>query len=252
VAPQLDILEERFTVCAQRVTLVFPAYNEVGCLRRAVEEATDFLMKTDQGFEIIIAEDGSTDGTAKEAQRITDSDPRVKYIHNDERLGRGRALTKAFRQSTGAILVYMDIDLSTDTRFLAPLINAVNEGYDIATGSRMLPESRVSRKLRRTIASHVYNGLVRLLLRSDIRDHQCGFKAFRRDGIFKVLEKVQARHWFWDTETLIIANRMGLRIKEIPIIWREGEGTKVNLFRDFVEMGYQTFKLWRRFLKEKT
>jgi len=250
VAPQLAILEERFMVHAQGVTLVLPAYNEVGGLRRAVEEAAYSLMKMDRGFEIIIAEDGSTDGTAEEARRIADSDPRVRCINSDKRLGRGRALTEAFRQSTGAILAYMDIDLSTETRFLEPLIDAVNEGYDIATGSRMIPESRVSRSLRRTIASHVYNGLVRLLLGSDIRDHQCGFKAFRRDGIFKVLERVQAGHWFWDTEVLVIANRMGLRIKEIPIVWREGEGTKVNLFRDLVEMGYQTFRLWWRLLKE--
>ena len=143
-------------------------------------------------------------------------------------------------------MVYMDVDLATELEFLEPLIEAIVEGYDMATGSRALPHSRVSRTMKRGKASLMYNRFVRLLLGSDIHDHQCGFKAFRRESLFKVLDKVRAKHWFWDTEVLVLASRLGLSIKEIPVVWREGEKTKVNLSRDLVEMGLQVLKLWWR------
>jgi len=228
------------------ITVVLPAHNEVRNLKMAVDETTDFLMGMDQDFEIIIAEDGSTDGTADMAKSIANSDPRVRCICHGRRLGRGMALTEAFKQSAGSILVYMDVDLSTDIRFLEPLIYAITEGNDIATGSRALPQSKVSRSLKRRMASLIYNNLVRLLLGSNISDHQCGFKAFSREGLFKILDRVCAEHWFWDTEILVLATRMGLSIKEVPVAWSEGEKTRVNLLRDFIEMGFQVLKLWWR------
>lgn len=228
------------------ITVVLPAHNEVRNLKMAVDETTDFLMGMDQDFEIIIAEDGSTDSTAEMAKSIANSDPRVRCICHGRRLGRGRALTEAFKQSAGSIMVYMDVDLSTDIRFLEPLIHAITEGNDIATGSRALPQSKVSRSLKRRMASLIYNNLVRLLLDSNIGDHQCGFKAFSREGLFKILDRVYAEHWFWDTEILVLATRMGLSVKEVPVAWSEGEKTKVNLLRDFIAMGFHALKLWWR------
>jgi len=226
--------------------VVLPAHNEVQSLKRAAEETMDFLKRMGRDFEVVIAEDGSTDGTAQLAENIAASDPRIKCICHGDRLGRGRALTEAFKRSEGSVLVYMDVDLATELRFLEPLIEAVVEGYDMATGSRALPQSRVSRSMKRGVASLMYNSFVRLMLGSDIHDHQCGFKAFRRGSLFKVLDKVRANHWFWDTEVLVLASRSGLSIKEIPVVWREGENTKVNLSSDLVEMGFQVLKLcWR-------
>lgn len=246
MAPQLDVLEVQRAAQTLGVTVVLPAHNEVRNLERAVEETVDFLEGISQGFEIIIAEDGSTDGTAELAESIAASDPSIRCIHRDQRLGRGKALTEAFKESEGSVLVYMDVDLSTEVRFLESLIQSITEGNDVATGSRMLPQSRVSRSLKRTIASLVYNNLVRLILGSNIKDHQCGFKAFSREGLFKVLDKVRAEHWFWDTEILVLAARTGLNVKEVPVVWREGEKTKVNLIRDLVKMGSQVLKLWWR------
>ena len=242
----MGFLDEQRSARVTKVTVVLPAHNEVRNLKRAVEKTTDFLTGIDQDFEIIIAEDGSTDGTAEMAESISDSNHRIRYTHHDRRLGRGRALTEAFKQSEGSVLVYMDVDLSTDIRFLEPLIKAIAEGNDIATGSRALLQSKVSRSLKRKMASLIYNNLVRLLLGSNISDHQCGFKAFSRESLFKLFDKVQAKHWFWDTEILVLAARMGLNIKEIPVAWREGEKTEVNILRDFIEMGFQVLKLWWR------
>lgn len=235
-----------------KVTVVLPAHNEAGNLKRAIKETEDFLFKICQDFEIIIAEDGSTDGTDDIAKGIANSNHRVRWMHHDERLGRGRALSDAFRESEGSILVYMDVDLSTDIRFLEPLIGAIIEGYDVATGSRAHPLSIVHRSLKRTITSLVYNSLVKLLLGSKIRDHQCGFKAFNRESLFKLLDKARTKHWFWDTEILVLAELMRLKIKEIPIIWRAGEKTKVNLLKDFFEMGNQLLRLYWRINVNRT
>jgi glycosyltransferase involved in cell wall biosynthesis len=235
----------------EKVSVVFPAYNEVDYLEQAVEKVTKALDEFAGSYQIIIAEDGSTDGTAERAEEFAQKYPYVKHIHGEKRLGRGTALNNAFRQSSGKVLVYMDLDLATDLKYLKPLIEAITvEGYDFATGSRMLPESKVKRSFRRTISSKSYNFLVRRMLGSKLRDHQCGFKAFKREPTLQLLDEVAARHWFWDTEIFVRAQRKGYKIKEIAVEWKSGRKTKVNVLKDSYNMGKQVFKLWWKFKKE--
>jgi hypothetical protein len=227
------------------VSVVFPAYNEVDFLAPAVEKVTEALSQLTDSYEIIIAEDGSRDGTAKRAEELAQKYPYVKHIHREQRLGRGTALKNAFKQSNGRVLVYMDLDLATDLKALKPLVQAISvEGYDFSTGSRVLPESKVERSLRRSISSKTYNFLVRRMLGSKLRDHQCGFKAFRREAVLQLLDEVEATHWFWDTEILVRAQKHGFKVKEIAVEWQSGVGTKVNLFKDSWNMGSQVMKLW--------
>jgi glycosyltransferase involved in cell wall biosynthesis len=226
------------------VSVVFPAYNEAHSLKPAVDRVTQALNEFTCSYEIIIAEDGSTDGTDKLAAALAEKYPFVKHIHREKRLGRGAALKNAFKQSSGRVLVYMDLDLATDLKHLKALIDAVeSEGYDFATGSRLLPESNVKRSGTRNIASKAYNFLVRELLGSKIRDHQCGFKVFRREPLMLLLDEVEANHWFWDTEILVRAYHRGYKIKEIPVSWKGKRETKVRIFHDSVYMGWQIFSL---------
>jgi glycosyltransferase involved in cell wall biosynthesis len=234
-----------------QVSVVFPAYNEVDKLEEAVQKAMDALKGFARSYEIIIAEDGATDGTDKLAEMLSERYPTVKHLHGDERLGRGVALKNAFKRSNGEILVYMDTDLATDLKHLEALCMAIDmEDYDFATGSRMLPESRVERSLSRQISSKSYNFLVRAMLGSKVKDHQCGFKAFKRESVLPLLDEVNARHWFWDTEILVRASRKGYKIKEIPVEWSSGRKTKVNLFKDSFNMGRQVVQLWWRLKSE--
>jgi glycosyltransferase involved in cell wall biosynthesis len=227
------------------VSVVFPAYNEVDYLEPAVETVKKALDEFTNSYEIMIAEDGSTDGTDERSEELAQKNAYVKHIHGEKRLGRGTALNNAFRQSLGKVLVYMDLDLATDIKFLRPLVEAISvEGYDLSTGSRMLQESRVERSLRRSISSKSYNWLVRHMLGSKLRDHQCGFKAFLREPTLQLIEEVQARHWFWDTEILVRAQRKGCKIKEIPVEWKGERETKVRLLKDSFSMGWQAIKLW--------
>ena len=227
------------------ISVVFPAFNEADALEPAAEKVRQALNEFTRSYEIIIAEDGSTDGTDKLAAALAEKHSFVKYIHGEKRLGRGTALKTAFKQSRGKILVYMDLDLATDLKYLKSLVEAVkSEGYDFATGSRMLHESKVKRSGTRNIASKTYNFMVRTVLGSKVKDHQCGFKAFRREQLIQILDEVRANHWFWDTEVLVRAHRRGYKIKEIPVSWTGGQETKVRLFKDSLNMGWQIFSLW--------
>ncbi|MDD1725175.1 MAG: glycosyltransferase, partial [Methanospirillum sp.] len=156
------------------VTAVIPVYNDLIALQKAIPLTSAVLGKIAADYEIIIAEDASTDGSAEFARDCAGTDPHIRHLHRDERLGRGSALSAAVMMARGNLFCYFDVDMATDIRYLEELLKAVGDAYDIATGSRLLPGSNITRSLGREIKSRGYNLLVRLLLKSRISDHQCG------------------------------------------------------------------------------
>lgn len=235
------------------VSLIIPAYNEEELLERCVLEAKRAIISQQiaDDFETIIAEDGGTDGTSSVARMLSRQDPTIKHLHNGKRLGRGEALRRAFRVAEGDVLVYIDADLSTDLRHLKDLVKAMKDGADITTGSRLLKGSIVRRPLIRELTSRIYNLVVKLILGSPISDHQCGFKAFKRASIQDVVEEVQDKHWFWDTELIVRALRRGYTVAEIPVRWTYSGRSKVRLLTDIVHMGTSVLRLWRQLRYEK-
>ncbi|WP_440949052.1 glycosyltransferase [Methanosphaerula subterraneus] len=225
------------------VSAVIPVYNDLPALKVAIPASIEALSQITDSFEILVAEDGSTDGSAEYVRAIEQTDPRIHLLHSDQRLGRGRALNRAFTAARGTIVCYYDVDLATDMQHLSEVIGAIREGFDIATGSRLLPESDIVRTGDREIASRGYNLLVRTILGSKQYDHQCGFKAFNRARLLPLLDKVDDMHWFWDTEVLVRGARAGYRIREIPVRWRQGPGTTVRR-KDVVDMGSAILRLW--------
>jgi uncharacterized protein (TIRG00374 family) len=232
------------------VSVVLPAYNEEDTIEHTVEVTLSTLASflPDDAFEVLVAEDGCDDRTPEIADRLADEDPRVRHFHSDERLGRGGALERAFEASHGQTLVYFDTDLATDMSHLEELVESVRtDGYDVATGSRRMPGEKQDREPERGVASTGYNSLVKLFLRSDLYDHQCGFKAFDRDALFALMDDVGDNHWFWDTEVLVRAQRAGYRVKEFPVDWTPKGDTKVDLVRDVFGMGSQILRVWWEF-----
>jgi glycosyltransferase involved in cell wall biosynthesis len=225
------------------VTAVIPVYNDRAALTAALPRSLEVLSAITQSFEILVAEDGSTDGSAARVREMAQKDPRIRLLHSDERLGRGKALSRAFAEARGSIVCYYDVDLATDMSHLGELIGAIRNGYDISTGSRLMVSSDVKRTGEREVASRGYNLLVRLILGSRLQDHQCGFKGFRRDRILSLIPSVKAFHWFWDTEVLVRGQRNGYRICEFPVRWRASRGTTVKL-KDVAEMGGAILRLW--------
>jgi len=225
------------------VTAIIPVYNDYHSLEAAIPRSIETLAKITPDFEIIVAEDGSTDGSTEFVRDFEKRDPRVRLLHRDERQGRGKALNRAIREANGSIVCYYDVDLATGMQHLEELVGAIRGGYDIATGSRLLPDSDIVRTGGREIASRSYNLLVRTILGSKVFDHQCGFKAFNKERILPVLPTIRSNHWFWDTEILVRGQRMGFRVREFPVHWRAGKGTTVRM-RDVFEMGSAILRLW--------
>jgi hypothetical protein len=229
------------------VSVVLPAYNEADTIESTVattiRHLETFLRPGE--FEVIVAEDGCDDRTPEIADRLAADDDRVRHLHSDERLGRGGALEAAFDSARGDTLVYFDTDLATDLRHLEELVRRVRSGEaDVATGSRWLPGNVADRPAKRGVPSRAYNGLVRTFLRSDIRDHQCGFKAISREAFGALEAEVEDSHWFWDTELLVRAQRAGYEVAEFPVEWTPKGDTKVDLVRDVLGMGSQILRTW--------
>jgi glycosyltransferase AglD len=225
------------------VTVIIPVFNDNRSLEIAIPVSVELLSRITTGFELIIAEDGSTDGSAELVHQYEQQDPRIRLLHSDERLGRGKALTRAIYQSRGKIVCYYDVDLATDMQHLPELIGAIREGADIATGSRLMQGGDIVRTGGRELASRTYNFLVRLFLGSQCYDHQCGFKAFNKEFLLTVLPSIRDNHWFWDTELLVRSQRIGCRLVEFPVRWRAGKGTTVKM-KDVFEMGSSILMLW--------
>ncbi|HVP25873.1 MAG TPA: dolichyl-phosphate beta-glucosyltransferase [Methanomicrobiales archaeon] len=243
VSAVIPVFNDRAAPAKIELSAVIPVFNDRAALETAIPRSLEALEGITSSFELIIAEDGSTDGTPDLVRRKAGEDPRIRLLHSDERLGRGRALTRAFGEARGSIVCYYDVDLATDLKHLGELIGAIRAGADIATGSRLLPSSEVTRTGEREVASRGYNILVRLLLGSRVHDHQCGFKAFNREKVLPLLPSVKATHWFWDTELLVRGQRAGLRVAEFPVVWRTGRTTTVRM-KDVFEMGGAILSLW--------
>jgi glycosyltransferase involved in cell wall biosynthesis len=213
-----------------RLDVVVPVYNEQATLEhsvRALHEALGELF--DEPWQITIADNASTDATSVVADKLALALPGVRAIHLAEK-GRGRALKRAWLDSEAEVVAYLDEDLSTDLRALPPLIAPLLSGHsDVAIGTRLSSNSRVVRGPKREFISRSYNFLLRRYLGVSFSDAQCGFKAMRHDVAEQVLPHVHDTGWFFDTELLVIAERAGLRIHEVPVDWVDDAQSSVDI-----------------------
>jgi glycosyltransferase involved in cell wall biosynthesis len=211
--------------------VVIPVYNEERDLAASVERVRAHLAALPWTARVTIADNASTDQTAVIARRLAHAYDDVRVVHLAEK-GRGRALKRVWSTSDAAVLVYMDVDLSTDLNALLPLVAPLISGHsDLAIGSRLQRGSRVARGPKRELISRGYNLLLRSTLRARFSDAQCGFKAIRADVAQVVLPLVEDDAWFFDTELLVLAERSGLRIHEVPVDWVDDPDSRVDLLR---------------------
>ncbi|MDF9717794.1 dolichyl-phosphate beta-glucosyltransferase [Nocardioides sp. ChNu-99] len=215
--------------------VVVPVHCEERALPRAVAEVTAHLRTLPWTWRLTIADNASTDRTAEVAAGLAATHPGVRVLRLD-RKGRGLALKAAWGASDADVLVYMDVDLSTDLRALLPLVAPLVSGHsDLAIGSRLSPTSRVRRGPRREVVSRSYNLLLRGALGVGFRDAQCGFKAVRADAARALLPLVEDDTWFFDTELLVLAERAGLRIHEVPVDWVDDPDSRVDVLRTAID-----------------
>ncbi|ORI15408.1 bifunctional glycosyltransferase family 2/GtrA family protein [Rhodococcus sp. 1168] len=210
--------------------VVIPVYNEEDDLEQCVRRLHEHLdANVPFRAQITIADNASTDGTLAVAHFLAGDIDGVRVHHLNDR-GRGRALKAVWSASEADVVAYMDVDLSTDLNALMPLIAPLVSGHsDLAIGSRLNRSSRVVRGAKREMISRSYNLILRTSLRARFSDAQCGFKAIRTDVARELLPLVQDTGWFFDTELLVIAERVGLRIHEVPVDWVDDPDSSVDI-----------------------
>ena len=212
------------------VEIVVPVHNEQDDLDASVRRLHSHL-RHDFPFtaSITIADNASTDDTLSRAQRLSLELPGVRVVHLDAK-GRGRALREVWAASAARVVAYMDVDLSTDLNALLPLVAPLLSGHsDLAIGSRLARSSRVVRGPKREFISRSYNLLLRTTLHAGFSDAQCGFKAIRTECARALLPHVRDTAWFFDTELLVLAERSGLRIAEVPVDWVDDPDSRVDI-----------------------
>jgi len=213
-----------------QVDIVVPVRNEERDLAPSVRRLVGYLRESFPfSATVTVADNGSTDATWAIATRLARELPEVRAVHM-EQAGRGRALRAIWSQSEAEVLAYMDVDLSTDLNALLPLVAPLLSGHsDVAIGTRLARGSRVIRGPKRELISRGYNLLLRTLMGARFSDAQCGFKAIRRDQAQVLLPLTQDTGWFFDTELLVLAERAGLRIHEIPVDWTDDLDSRVDI-----------------------
>jgi len=230
------------------ITVVIPMYNDVRFAKKCIREVERTLAQFTTDYEIVVAEDGSTDGTDLIVAQVAASSDRIVCMHSDHRLGRGLALRRAFKISRGDIIAYIDADLATALNALRYLIEAARRTGGMSVGSRVMRGAIVNRPLLRMLVTRVYNIIVRMLFHDGILDHQCGFKAFSKPLLEAVLDDVVDNSWFWDTEIIIRAKEAGFEVLEIPVKWTEhrakGAYRITRFISDSMSMGRSLVALW--------
>jgi len=237
------------------VDLVIPCYNEERTLAASVEKLRAWCGEHLAAYRwrVVVADNASPDGTLEVAKQLAALHPDdCAYIHLDQK-GRGRALNRAWLESPADAMCYMDVDLSTDVAMITPLLAGVlEEGYDVAYGSRVSRGSDIERSLKREINSRGYIAFIKLLFWTKFADAQCGFKAVTHDAAQQLLPHVRDGEWFFDTELLIMAEKGGWKLKEVPVRWVEDPDTRVRFPQDIIKMASQLVKLrfrkmpWKR------
>jgi glycosyltransferase involved in cell wall biosynthesis len=236
------------------VDLFIPCYNEERVLAESVGKLHAWCSQHLAAYKwrIVVADNASTDATLQVAQKLAADDPdNVGYIHLDQK-GRGRALKRGWLESRADAMCYMDVDLSTDLAMITPLLKAVMEdGFDIAYGSRVAKGADIQRSLKREINSRGYILLFKLLFQARFSDAQCGFKAITGKAAKELMPLIEDGEWFWDTELLVIGEKGGWKLKEIPVRWVEDPDTRTRFPQDIIKMMSQALKLRFRKLPKR-
>ncbi len=223
----------------KELSILLPAYNEAVQIKKCIREVEAAAQTFSDSYEIIVSEDGSTDGTERIVAEMAKANPNLVLLHSPQRLGKGRGIKNALAQSKGRYITFMDVDLATGLECLPELLRVVKQNGGMAIGSRHIKGAQVYRRPTRTMFSLTYNLFVRLLFLDGIHDHQCGFKTMTRPVAEAVLELSKTDGYFFDTEMIVRCKQLGFPVVEVPVRWMEKNkgGSKVNPMRDSKKIG---------------
>lgn len=232
-------------IAIPRLSVIVPAYNEQERIGATLERMVAYLEARGESFEILVASDGSSDDTHAIVEAIAESRPSVRLLSYSPNRGKGYAVRVGMLAAKGERLLFSDADLATPIEELEKLTEALDNGSDVAIGSRDTAGSQLLRRQSfvREMGGRFFNKLVQLLAVPGIHDTQCGFKLFTRRAMQGVFPRCQIDHFAFDVEVLFLARKQGFKISEIPVRWAHQEGSKVRFVRDATRMLITLFRI---------
>jgi len=221
-----------------QLSIVIPAYNEGGRIEDALKSVTDCICQQGWDAEVLVVDDGSKDNTASIVQRWMANYPRLHLIQNPGNRGKGYSVRNGLLQAAGDIVMFTDADLSAPMEEAERLIAAINDGADVAIGSRWLDRARqtIHQPLYRQFFGRCFNWITRTVMGLPFKDTQCGFKAFRRPVAQVVFRLQTIERWGFDPEILFIARKLKYVIREVPVTWGHDERTRISYLKDGMKM----------------
>lgn len=217
------------------IDVIIPVYNEEKILPVSIATLVGFLRANEpRSFRVLITDNASIDRTREVGERLSREYAEVEYLRLP-RKGRGGALKEVWLASPAEYVAYMDVDLSTHLAAFPQMIDFLSKGSAVVIGSRLRRGADTTRSLKREILSRGYNVLIKMFFGTRFTDAQCGFKGMRREACQKLVPHVKDRKWFFDTELLVLAEKSGHEISEVPVNWIEDLDTRVELVKTILD-----------------
>jgi len=226
------------------LSVIIPAYNEENRIGQTITKICGYLAQQDYLSEIIVVNDGSTDDTFEKASEALKGMERSQVLSRLRNFGKGYSVREGVIVAKGQCILFSDSDLSTPIEELDKFLPWLEKGFDVVIGSRALPDSdiQIRQSLVRESMGKMFNVFVQMLVMKGIKDTQCGFKLFRREAVMDIFPRVKTKGFSFDVEVLLLSRKLGYRIKEIPVIWRNSPESKVKMVSGSLKM---FLDLWR-------
>lgn len=227
------------------LSIIIPAYNEEPNLGQTLEDIASYLNQSNENYEVIVVNDGSTDKTAEIAKEKAGLFKNLRLLENPGNRGKGYAVKNGVLQAHGELVLFMDADNSTRINQLPKLVEAIKQGNDIAIASRRIPGAEIDiwQPLHRRIMGNFYILATRLILGTNVRDFNCGFKLFTKRSAQKLFPLITRNDWSFDAELIFLAGKFGLKLIEVPVKWQDKRTSKVKPIQDGIKSFISLFKI---------
>lgn len=227
------------------VSIIIPTYNEYNRIIPTLRKVVSFLERGRKDYEIIVSDDGSSDGTSDLIEREFRGKKNIRVLRHSSNHGKGYVVREGMLEAKGDFRLFMDADLSTPIEELDKLTTYFRLGFDVVIGSRAIADDEVeiNKTVHRYLMGKIFNTLVSIFVIGGISDTQCGFKMFTSKATHDLFSRQKLDGFSFDVEVLYLAKKLGYRIKEVPVSWADAKDSKVKLLHDSIAMAKDLFKV---------